>query len=196
MRPGKNKEVILESSLKLFCSKGFGNTSIKEIAVDAGVSPGNIYNYFSNKWEIFDCLFQENFPGNFIKLLIQGVSYDDSLDENIETVLDNLATFADRNSYFFKLIIVDANEFSGEYLKKYSIPFNKPIEDYLANSIRLPGLRKDIDSMEFTQFFGWLLYALGLTDIIYNNNEGRNIRNTPEYNILLDILKKGLREGV
>lgn len=194
MKPGKNKEIILESSLKLFCSKGFGNTSIKEIAASAGVSQGNIYNYFSNKEEIFDELFFKKFPGNFIELFINEISDEKSLDENIETMLDNLTSFADENSCFFKLIILDANEFGGEYLKKYSEPFNKPIEDYFANSIKLPGLRKDIDSVKFTYFFGWLLYALGLTDIIYMNNEGKSIKSTPEYKILLSILKKGLKE--
>ncbi|NSW89176.1 MAG: TetR/AcrR family transcriptional regulator [Firmicutes bacterium] len=194
MRPGKNKEAIVESSLKLFCSKGFGNTSIKEIAIDAGVSQGNIYNYFSTKEEIFEHLFCEKFPGNFIELFIKGVSYDKTLDENIETVLDNLVSFADENLYFFKLIILDANEFGGEYLRKYSKPFNKPIEDYFVNSIRLPGLRKDIDSTDFTRFFAWLLYALGLTDIIYVDTAEKTIKNTPEYKILLKVLKKGLGE--
>lgn len=194
MKHSKNREIILYCSLKLFCEKGFGNTSIKEIATFAGVSQGNIYNYFSNKEEIFEELFRENFPGNFVKLFIEGISHDKSLDENIERVLDNLTSFADENSCFFKLIILDANEFGGKYLKKYSKPFNKPIEDYLIDSIRLPGLRKDIDSMDFTYFFGWLLYALGLTDIIYMNNEGKSIKSTAEYKILLNILKKGLKE--
>ena len=194
MRAGKNRETILKSSLKLFCSKGFGNTSIKEIAAYARISQGNIYNYFSNKEEIFEELFRENFPGKFIELFIKGISDNKNLDENIETMLGNLVSFADENSCFFKLVILDANEFGGEYLKKYSKPFSKPIEDYFVNSIRLPGLRKDIDSLSFTCFFGWLLYALGLTDIIYMNNEGKSIRSTPEYKILLSILKKGLEE--
>ncbi len=194
MKPRKSKEAILESSLKLFCSNGFGNTSIKKIATSAGISQGNIYNYFSNKEEIFEELFRDNFPGNFIELFIKGISEEKSLDENIETVLENLATFADKNTCFFKLIILDANEFGGKYLKKYSSPFNKPIEDYFIKSIRLSELRKDIDSVNFTYFFGWLLYALGLTNIIYMNNEGKSIKSIPEYKILLSVLKKGLKE--
>ena len=195
MRPGKNKEAILEASLKLFCNKGFGNTSIKEIATEADVSAGNIYNYFSNKEEIFDSLFCINFPGNFVKIFINEISHIKSLEDNLETVFNKMVSFADDNQYFFKLVILDANEFGGQYLKKYGQDYSsKPIEAYFTNETWLPGLRKDIDSMEFTKFFGWLLYSLGLTDIIYKNNEGSCFKGTSEYKVLLNVLKRGLRD--
>lgn len=194
MKQGRNKEAILESSLKLFCEKGFANTSIREIALDADVSQGNIYNYFSTKEEIFENLFREKFPGNFVELFIDGVSHEKTLDENIKTALDNLVSYIHENPYFFKLLILDANEFNGKYLKKYSQAFTKPVENYFPNSKMLPGLRKDIDSTDLTRFFAWLFYALGLTDIIYTCNAGKSITSTPEYEILLKILKKGLQE--
>ena len=45
----KSKENILESALNLFSSKGFFNTSIRQIAQKANVSNGLMYNYFSSK---------------------------------------------------------------------------------------------------------------------------------------------------
>jgi AcrR family transcriptional regulator len=40
---------ILSSALKLFSSKGFYNTSIRDIAKDAKISVGLLYNYYESK---------------------------------------------------------------------------------------------------------------------------------------------------
>src|SRR5690606_5590665 len=48
----QKKELILESALELFAENGFHATSISQIAKQAGISKGLIYNYFESKNEI------------------------------------------------------------------------------------------------------------------------------------------------
>jgi AcrR family transcriptional regulator len=43
---------ILDAAASIFASKGFHNTTTKEIATAAGVSEGTIYNYFENKFDL------------------------------------------------------------------------------------------------------------------------------------------------
>lgn len=45
---------ILTSAKVLFKEKGFHNTKMDEIAQNAGVGKGTLYEYFKNKQEIFD----------------------------------------------------------------------------------------------------------------------------------------------
>jgi len=45
----KRKEEIIHSSLALFASKGFYNTTIPDIANALKMSVGNLYNYFKSK---------------------------------------------------------------------------------------------------------------------------------------------------
>ena len=45
----ESKDRIINSALKLFSSKGFFNTSIREIAREAQISDGLLYNYFNSK---------------------------------------------------------------------------------------------------------------------------------------------------
>lgn len=45
----ESKDRIIKSALKLFSSKGFFNTSIREIAKEAQISDGLLYNYFNSK---------------------------------------------------------------------------------------------------------------------------------------------------
>src|SRR5436309_1359279 len=40
---------ILDAATKVFAEKGFHPTTIKDIAREAGIADGTIYNYFENK---------------------------------------------------------------------------------------------------------------------------------------------------
>ncbi len=61
---------ILDAAAKVFAEKGFHPTTIKDIAAEAGIAHGTIYNYFENKTAlllgIFDrmkaSIIQENVP--------------------------------------------------------------------------------------------------------------------------------------
>lgn len=44
---------ILDTALKLFCEKGYYNTTTNEIAKEAGISIGSLYSYFKDKDTIF-----------------------------------------------------------------------------------------------------------------------------------------------
>ena len=49
------KKILIAASAE-FCSKGYLNTSIRNIAVRAGVSPANMYNYFKDKDDLFNAV--------------------------------------------------------------------------------------------------------------------------------------------
>ena len=48
----EKKQRIIKAGLKLFCEKGYYNTTTVEIAKIAGVSTGIVYNYFKDKKDI------------------------------------------------------------------------------------------------------------------------------------------------
>lgn len=63
-RSMEKKEKILEAAYRLFCEKGYYKTSTPEIALEAQVSIGCLYSYFTDKQMIFLALydrFEENF---------------------------------------------------------------------------------------------------------------------------------------
>ncbi len=55
------KEKIKDTALRLFVEKGVAETSIREIAINAGVSQGAMYNHFTSKDELVWDLFSTNF---------------------------------------------------------------------------------------------------------------------------------------
>src|ERR1035438_4493039 len=49
----KNQTAIEEAALRLFIRQGYFGTSIRDIAGEAGISIGNIYNYYPNKEALY-----------------------------------------------------------------------------------------------------------------------------------------------
>ena len=64
---------ILEAAAKVFATKGFHPTTIKDIAKEAGIADGTIYNYFDNKTALLFGIFERmretaQQDENFVKL--------------------------------------------------------------------------------------------------------------------------------
>ncbi len=117
--PGANLGRILAAASKLFTRQGFHGTSTRDIAGEAGVSLGNIYNYFATKEEIFVSLLaacdEEYFrPGQpLIKALLTS-----PFPGNIEEL-----GFASRDTVnkfpaYILLIYVDVVEFEAKHVAK------------------------------------------------------------------------------
>lgn len=49
----ERRRQILDSALDAFSRKGYGRTTVREIAAAAGVAEGSIYNYFPSKRDLF-----------------------------------------------------------------------------------------------------------------------------------------------
>ena len=60
-RSERSRAQILEAALKLFSHRGYGATSVRDIAESAGVSKGNVYHHFSDKETIFRALLDQYF---------------------------------------------------------------------------------------------------------------------------------------
>jgi TetR/AcrR family fatty acid metabolism transcriptional regulator len=60
------KDLILDAAAAVFAKHGFHDAKMEEIAVEAGVGKGTLYEYFSSKQQLFQELFtkgMENFLG-------------------------------------------------------------------------------------------------------------------------------------
>ncbi len=56
---GNKKDLILQSALKLFSTKGFHGTPTSLISKEAGVATGTLFNYFESKEDLINKLYLE-----------------------------------------------------------------------------------------------------------------------------------------
>ncbi len=78
---------ILAAAEKIFGEKGYSEASIDEIALEAGVAKGSIYNYFKSKHDLFMQLFCEEMEGFRVEIQ-QVIAKDFSAHEKLTKLID------------------------------------------------------------------------------------------------------------
>jgi len=108
-RSAGTKQRILDKSLQLFATKGFKETTVRDIAAAVGLQQGALYNHFANKDAILTALidqlmssaivtiFEEKEPGELYKR-------GKALLANIATTF-KLLSFDGKNEALFKLMM-------------------------------------------------------------------------------------------
>ena len=87
----EKKEKIIHSGFELICEKGYYNTNTAEIAKNAGVSTGIIYQYFKDKHDIFIEALKKFADNIFFPMLdIQLKDFNkNNLNEIVRKMIDN-----------------------------------------------------------------------------------------------------------
>ena len=119
-RSEKSKQQILDAALKLFSHRGYGATSVRDVAEEAGLSKGNVYHHFPDKETIFRALLdryfqamsQPDFPFN--RALASG-SFPDNLEQMGRAIREIVRDYRE----YVALIYVDVVEFDGEHVRKF-----------------------------------------------------------------------------
>lgn len=78
---------ILASALELFRRRGFEQTTMREIAADAGVALGSAYYYFQSK-EALVLAFYEEAAGEIHNRIDEDVSQANTLEARLRAILD------------------------------------------------------------------------------------------------------------
>ncbi len=105
----KTKDKILKQSLKLFSSKGYKATTVRDIAGAIGIKQSALYNHFKNKDEILETLISNLTSSAIVTIFDDKESPD--LHRQGKTLLMNIATtfklisFDGQNEALFKLLM-------------------------------------------------------------------------------------------
>lgn len=119
-RSERSRTAILDASLELFSHRGYGATSMRDIAGKAGVSTGSVYHHFKDKESIFQALLEQfqvitqrqDFPINAV--LEEGAFLDD-----FSILADAAKEVLDRWRAHLALFYVDAVEFDGRHIHRF-----------------------------------------------------------------------------
>ena len=119
-RSERSRQQILDSALKLFSHRGYGATSVRDIAEDAGLSKGNVYHHFPDKETIFRALLDRYFQAMstpdfpFNRALANG-TFPENLEDLGRAARDTVRDYRE----YVALIYVDVVEFDGSHVRKF-----------------------------------------------------------------------------
>jgi AcrR family transcriptional regulator len=139
-RSERSRELILGAALKLFSHRGYGATSVRDIAEEAELSKGNVYHHFPDKETIFRALLDQYFQAMsdpehpFIHALAHG-----TFPENLEQLGRATRESVEKYRAYVALIYVDVVEFDGAHIRKFYSEMSERFERFLkANDMDAP----------------------------------------------------------
>jgi AcrR family transcriptional regulator len=119
-RSERSRTAILDAALDLFSHRGYGATSMRDIAGTAGVSTGSVYHHFKDKESIFQALLERfrvitqrpDFP---INVALDDGAFLDDFTLLADAAREVLAKWPSHVALFY----VDAVEFDGRHIQRF-----------------------------------------------------------------------------
>lgn len=193
----EKKKCIEDAAKELFIKQGFHGTSMREIAGQAGVSLGNLYNYYRTKEEIFESIIS--------KYLVVINERLNQVFEEIEDPLlpDNLLAFGKQikqivNNHhdFWLLMYIDVLEFQNRHFRKMfeglATNLRRRFAKHFSLLKRSQAIHDDIDpAVGFTavymQFFNYFL-----VEKLFGGNKHFGMSDEKVLTTLTTIFSRGI----
>src|SRR3954468_5127574 len=162
---GTRREELLAIAARLFAEKGFGNTTVRDIADAAGILSGSLYHHFDSKESMVDEIlssFQDELFGRYDAILLSDADARTKLEqavlvsfEAIDKHRDEVAIFQNDAAY-----LLGFDRFA--YLDERNRQSREVWVTLLRNGIDAGVLRDDLDvelTYRFTRDTVWVAVA-------------------------------------
>lgn len=140
---------ILEAAERLFASKGFDGTTVRDIADEAGVNIAMISYYFGSKEKLMEALFSQRITN--VKIRIESLLKNDSLApfQKVEILIDDYVEKIMHQQQFHKIMLceqaVNKNSFIVNLLGEIKMRNAKVIEELIKDGQKKGAFKKKID---------------------------------------------------
>ena len=195
-RSERSRGQILEAALRLFSTRGYHGTSMRDIAREAKVSTGNVYHQFPDKETLFKTLLDQywaaldspEFPFN--KALSAG-AFPDDLAALARAARASVEQYRD----YVSLIYVDVVEFDGSHIRKFYSDMARRFEAFLAqhrDRIALDRLREGVHPLPAIMVASRFFLQYFAVEILFGvpNHFGRDTETALQQ--IVDILQFGM----
>ncbi|MBI5207723.1 MAG: TetR/AcrR family transcriptional regulator [Candidatus Firestonebacteria bacterium] len=110
----QKRRAILKSALNIFSSKGYHNTVIDDIAIQADLGKGTIYRYYKNKQSLFLAVIESNLD-EIKRLILSAMSSKESdVIKNMRKYIEIYLKYFEKNKSFYNILLHEKSEFKHE----------------------------------------------------------------------------------
>ncbi len=187
---GKKKEQILLAAVEKFLDKDFYQVTIEEIAEQAGVGKGTVYEYFSSKKDLFKESFSycaESYLQSFRQHLSESTSVKITMHDIVTTHLELIKENRKRLHLLFNERPLSFQELQAWVLERRQ-ELLQGIVDLIGKGIVLEEVRPDIDVKMAGRLFLALNYVVMGGMVILDNIEV----GEEQVSTLLDLYWNGI----
>ena len=121
---------IVRAAERIFAKKGFQGATIQEIAQEAELSVGTIYNFFESKEKLYSTIITSRLD-EMRDAVLSRIHTVENAWEQLKIMLDYQAEFIERNREFFIIFLQAQNRFAWTFAKELDEEVAKRFKRYL-----------------------------------------------------------------
>lgn len=198
-RPKDNRDKIIEAALKTFVTRGYQQTTVAEIAGQAGLAEGTLYNYYSSKEELLLAVFDDKW-GGIIDDIKRKIARIEDPNDQLKAMFSTVVRMFKKDRDLAEIFLVDVKQ-SSIFLKNYPVnrvvEFIDLIEEILIEGKKKGVYRKDLDTKVAKMvIFGaaqGIMLSWVLSESAADNKKQYKMSLVRASRSLRDIFKYGLR---
>lgn len=192
---GNNKsskfERILDSAIKIIGQKGFHGAKVKDIANDAGVADGTIYNYFNNKEDILVTIFKVKLE-EYVDMAKKEISGVDNPEEQLRILVKYHFKVMTETPYLANVLQIELRQ----PIKDLRVKVRRHLKNYfrLIEQVIEEGIQRGVFNKDLDVYIAREVYFGALDEIVSSwifKGRGWDLQETSEK--LLPIFLKAFK---
>lgn len=189
------RAALLAAAHKLFLRQGFHGTSMRQIADEAGLAVGGIYNHFATKEDIFAAVLDAYHPYHVLLPALEQTE-----GENVEAFVRNAAErvrqgIEGSETRLLPLVFMDLVEFRGRHMGRLARRLLPQFLPFFQRFTQLPGRLRAVPLPVLFRALLSLMVGYLITEMIFRNAklQSRLSLNSREtFDGLIDIYLHGI----
>lgn len=189
IKEGK-RTLIMEAAVQVFSRKGYHNSKMEEIAVEAGIGKGTIYEYFPGKLQLLQEIMEESFR-LYDHSFKAGIANGASLQETIQALVEGHLRFCQENRDLTRIIFLETNGIDEE-LRNWAFQKRQQKERFLQKLFAEADHRGEIKAVDpriLTVIIGGIMSSLWVNVVA----GGWNIDAADTARQVTEILMNGIK---
>lgn len=182
---------IEDAALTLFMEQGYHATSMRQIANQAGLALGGIYNHFSSKEDIFAAIIIDKHPYKQILPLVLAAK-GDSAEEFIRNAARALVTELGNRPELLKLFFIELVEFNGKHMSRLIGEIAPKIIPLFEQLIRVRKNLRNIPAPVLVRSFLGMFFSFYFTELIIQNSVIGKLMPKNTFDLFVDIYLHGV----
>jgi len=163
--PARARAEIIAVSHRLFLLQGFHGTTMRQIAKNAGVALGSLYNHFADKDDLFSAVFEAYNPYPTLLLALEN-SRGTSTEELARTAARRMVNVLSARPDLVKLVFIDVVEFQGEHLRAAYPAVAAGMHDFARRLRNEPGTLQPLSEDALLRAFFGLFFTFTIHEML------------------------------
>jgi len=189
----RTRAALLEAGKKLFVSKGYHGTSMREIADEAGLALGGIYNHFDSKEDIFVAILAERHPFLIVLPAMQEAQ-GSTVEALVRDAAGRMIAELSQNHEFLNLMLIELVEFEAKHIPLMFETIFPPLMEFAQRFQAVHGPLRDIPLPIILRSFIGLFFSYFITDLIIGGLLPAEMK-TGAFDYFIDIYLRGILAG-